>query len=152
MQKKIFAWAMSMAVAAMITCTGCTQNSSTSSGTDSETAQTTTLEETDGSVSSQNLSAVQSGTAGVTTDAGDLCDTYDSFDAEIALADDDTKVTGNTKAVSVKNNRVTISAGGTYQRQADKGTGSCHRFGKGEALSGRRRDHQPVRSGAGVRQ
>ena len=28
MQKKIFAWAMSMAVAAMITCTGCTQNSS----------------------------------------------------------------------------------------------------------------------------
>ena len=115
MQKKIFAWAMSMAVAAMITCTGCTQNSSTSSGTDSETAQTTTLEETDGSVSSQNLSAVQSGTAGVTTDAGDLCDTYDSFDAEIALADDDTKVTGNTKAVSVKNNRVTISAGGTYR-------------------------------------
>ena len=106
MQKKIFAWAMSMAVAAMITCTGCTQNSSTYSGTDSETAQTTTLEETDGSVSSQNLSAVQSGTAGVTTDAGDLCDTYDSFDAEIALADDDTKVTGNTKAVSVKNNRV----------------------------------------------
>ena len=115
MQKKIFAWAMSMAVAAMIACTGCTQNSSTSSGTDSETAQTTTLEETDGSVSSQNLSAVQSGTAGVTTDAGDLCDTYDSFDAEIALADDDTKVTGNTKAVSVKNNRVTISAGGTYR-------------------------------------
>lgn len=115
MQKKIFAWAMSMAVAAMITCTGCTQNSSTSSGTDSETAQTTTLEETDGSVSSQNLSAVQSGTAGVTTDADDLCDTYDSFDAEIALADDDTKVTGNTKAVSVKNNRVTISAGGTYR-------------------------------------
>ena len=48
MQKKIFAWAMSMAVAAMIACTGCTQNSSTSSGTDSETAQTTTLEETDG--------------------------------------------------------------------------------------------------------
>lgn len=44
MQKKIFAWAMSMAVAAMIACTGCTQNSSTSSGTDSETAQTTTLE------------------------------------------------------------------------------------------------------------
>lgn len=115
MQKKIFAWAMSMAVAAMIACTGCTQNSSTSSGTDSETAQTTTLEETDGSVSSQNLSAVQSGTAGVTTDAGDLCDTYDSLDAEIALADDDTKVTGNTKAVSVKNNRVTISAGGTYR-------------------------------------
>jgi len=71
MQKKIFAWAMSMAVAAMIACTGCTQNSSTSSGTDSETAQTTTLEETDGSVSSQNLSAVQSGTAGVTTDVAD---------------------------------------------------------------------------------
>ncbi|MFR6076852.1 MAG: hypothetical protein ACLUHJ_05385 [Ruminococcus sp.] len=47
MQKKIFAWAMSMAVAAMITCTGCTQNSSTSSGTDSETAQTTTLDDND---------------------------------------------------------------------------------------------------------
>ena len=26
MQKKIFAWAMSMAVAAMIACTGCTQH------------------------------------------------------------------------------------------------------------------------------
>ena len=84
MQKKIFAWAMSMAVAAMIACTGCTQNSSTSSGTDRETAQTTKQEETDGSVSSQHFSAVQSGTAGVTTDAGYLFDTYASFDPEIA--------------------------------------------------------------------
>ncbi|MFR3811914.1 MAG: hypothetical protein ACLTXT_05510 [Ruminococcus callidus] len=68
MQKKIFAWAMSMAVAAMITCTGCAQNTN-SSGTDSgsSTAQTTTLDDNDSSVSSQNLSAVQSGTAGVTT-------------------------------------------------------------------------------------
>ena len=39
MQKKIFAWAMSMAVAAMITCTGCAQNTN-SSGTDSGSSTT----------------------------------------------------------------------------------------------------------------
>lgn len=118
MQKKIFAWAMSMAVAAMITCTGCAQNTN-SSGTDSgsSTAQTTTLDDNDtaGAAVGQSLSAIQSGKAGVTTDEDDLCDNYDAFDAEITLEDDSTKVKGNTKAVSVKDNCVTISAGGTYR-------------------------------------
>lgn len=118
MQKKIFAWAMSMAVAAMITCTGCAQNIN-SSGTDSgsSTAQTTTLDDNDTAEAAvgQNLSAIQSGEAGVTTDEDDLCDNYDAFDAEITLEDDSTKVKGNTKAVSVKDNCVTISAGGTYR-------------------------------------
>jgi len=71
MQKKIFAWAMSMAVAAMITCTGCAQNNN-SSGTDSgsSTAQTTTLDDNDTAEAAvgQSLSAIQSGEAGVTTD------------------------------------------------------------------------------------
>ena len=118
MQKKIFAWAMSMAVAAMITCTGCAQNTN-SSGTDSgsSTAQTTTLDDNDTAEAAvgQSLSAIQSGEAGVTTDEDDLCDNYDAFDAEITLEDDSTKVKGNTKAVSVKDNCVTISAGGTYR-------------------------------------
>lgn len=118
MQKKIFAWAMSMAVAAMITCTGCAQNTN-SSGTDSgsSTAQTTTLDDNDtaGAAVGQSLSAIQSGKAGVTTDEDDLCDNYDAFDAEITLEDDSTKVKGSTKAVSVKDNCVTISAGGTYR-------------------------------------
>lgn len=118
MQKKIFAWAMSMAVAAMITCTGCAQNTN-SSGTDSgsSTAQTTTLDDNDTAEAAvgQSLSAIQSGKAGVTTDEDDLCDNYDAFDAEITLEDDSTKVKGNTKAVSVKDNCVTISAGGTYR-------------------------------------
>lgn len=118
MQKKIFAWAMSMAVAAMITCTGCAQNNN-SSGTDSgsSTAQTTTLDDNDTAEAAvgQSLSAIQSGEAGVTTDEDDLCDNYDAFDAEITLEDDSTKVKGNTKAVSVKDNCITISAGGTYR-------------------------------------
>ena len=86
MQKKRFAWAMSMAVAAMITCTGCAQNTN-SSGTDSgsSTAQTTTLDDNDTAEAAvgQSLSAIQSGKAGVTTDEDDLCDNYDAFDAEI---------------------------------------------------------------------
>lgn len=118
MQKKIFAWAMSMAVAAMITCTGCAQNNN-SSGTDSgsSTAQTTTLDDNDTAEAAvgQSLSAIQSGEAGVTTDEDDLCDNYDAFDAEITLEDGNTKVKGNTKAVSVKDNCITISAGGTYR-------------------------------------
>lgn len=118
MQKKIFAWAMSMAVAAMITCTGCAQNTN-SSGTDSgsSTAQTTTLDDNDTAETAigQSLSAIQSGEAGVTTDEDDLCDNYDAFDAEITLEDGNTKVKGNTKAVSVKDNCITISAGGTYR-------------------------------------
>ena len=118
MQKKIFAWAMSMAVAAMITCTSCAQNTN-SSGTDSgsSTAQTTTLDDNDTAEAAvgQSLSAIQSGKAGVTTDEDDLCDNYDAFDAEITLEDDSTKVKGNTKAVSVKDNCITISAGGTYR-------------------------------------
>ncbi|MFR4476858.1 MAG: carbohydrate-binding domain-containing protein [Ruminococcus callidus] len=118
MQKKIFAWAMSMAVAAMITCTGCAQNTN-SSGTDSgsSTAQTTTLDDNDTAEAAvgQSLSTIQSGEAGVTTDEDDLCDNYDAFDAEITLEDDSTKVKGNTKAVSVKDNCITISAGGTYR-------------------------------------
>lgn len=118
LQKKIFAWAMSMAVAAMITCTGCAQNTN-SSDTDSgsSTAQTTTLDGNDTAEAAigQSLSAIQSGEAGVTTDEDDLCDNYDAFDAEITLEDDSTKVKGNTKAVSVKDNCVTISAGGTYR-------------------------------------
>ena len=118
MQKKIFAWAMSMAVAAMITCTSCAQNTN-SSGTDSgsSTAQTTTLDDNDTAEAAvgQSLSAIQSGEAGVTTDEDDLCDNYDAFDAEITLEDDSTKVKGNTKAVSVKDNCITISAGGTYR-------------------------------------
>lgn len=118
MQKKIFAWAMSMAVAAMITCTGCAQNTN-SSGTDSgsSTAQTTTLDDNDTAEAAvgQSLSAIQSGEAGVTTDEDDLCDNYDAFDAEITLEDGNAKVKGNTKAVSVKDNCITISAGGTYR-------------------------------------
>ena len=87
MQKKIFAWAMSMAVAAMITCSGCAQSGTSTADTANGTAQTTTLDETENNVSGQSLSAIQSGTAGVTTDEDDLCDSYDSFDAEIALED-----------------------------------------------------------------
>ena len=129
MQKKIFAWAMS---------TGCAQNTN-SSGTDSgsSTAQTTTLDDNDTAEAAvgQSLSAIQSGEAGVTTDEDDLCDNYDAFDAEITLEDDSTKVKGNTKAVSVKDNCITISAGGTYR------------------LSGRRcGDHQSLRTGSGLHQ
>ena len=109
---------MVMAVAAAVACTGCSQNRTTDSGT-AESAVTQVTEsaedqtETSG-ISGQALSSVQSGTMGVTTDTEDETDTYDSFDAEITLKDEDTKVKGNTKAVTVDGNQVTITAGGTY--------------------------------------
>ena len=118
MQQKFFHWAMVMAVAAAVACTGCSQNRTTGSGT-AESAVTQVTEsaedqtETSG-ISGQALSSVQSGTMGVTTDTEDETDTYDSFDAEITLKDEDTKVKGNTKAVTVDGNQVTITAGGTY--------------------------------------
>lgn len=118
MQQKFFHWAMVMAVAAAVACTGCSQNRTTDSGT-AESAVTQVTEsaedqtETSG-ISGQALSSVQSGTMGVTTDTEDETDTYDSFDAEITLKDEDTKVKGNTKAVTVDGNQVTITAGGTY--------------------------------------
>lgn len=118
MQQKFFHWAMVMAVAAAVSCTGCSQNRTTDSGT-AESAVTQVTEsaedqtETSG-ISGQALSSVQSGTMGVTTDTEDETDTYDSFDAEITLKDEDTKVKGNTKAVTVDGNQVTITAGGTY--------------------------------------
>lgn len=118
MQQKFFHWAMVMAVAAAVACTGCSQNRTTDSGT-AESAVTQVTEsaedqtETSG-ISGQALSSVQSGTMGVTTDTEDETDTYDNFDAEITLKDEDTKVKGNTKAVTVDGNQVTITAGGTY--------------------------------------
>lgn len=121
MQKKVFSWAMCMAVAAMLACTGCAQTGGGTSDTiESTVTQTTTdgddsNEEKSTVVGGQTLSAIQSGVIGVTTDEDDLCSEYDNFDAEITLKDDNTSVTGDSGAVSVSGNQITISAGGTYR-------------------------------------
>ena len=124
MQHKCFAWAMGMAMAAAIACTGCT-SSDTSPSADSGTstqittaASDTSAEETDSkknTASAESLSTLQGNVTGVSADEDDLCSTYDSFDAEIQLADNKTAVSGSKDGITVNGNTVCIQQGGTYR-------------------------------------
>lgn len=115
---------MGMAMAAAIACTGCT-SSDTSPSADSGTstqittaASDTSAEETDSkknTASAESLSTLQGNVTGVSADEDDLCSTYDSFDAEIQLADNKTAVSGSMDGITVNGNTVCIGQGGTYR-------------------------------------
>lgn len=116
------AWAMTMAVAAVLAyTTGCTDNhdSSTAESTQTTTAtselepETTT---TDSEPSESKVATPLSDTEQrVDYDDDDKTSTYDTFDAEITLSGTTADVTGNTDAVSVSDHTVTIQNGGTYR-------------------------------------
>lgn len=89
-----------------------TENASTSSEDAADTDADS--EEDESSINGESLSAALSGDIGVTPDEDDYNDTYDSYDAEITLADDATTVTGDTTAVTIDGNTVQIDGGGTF--------------------------------------
>lgn len=124
MQHKCFAWAMGMAMAAAIACTGCTSSDTSPSADSGTSTQITTAssdtgaEETDSkknTASAESLSTLQGNVTGVSADEDDLCSTYDSFDAEIQLADDKTAISGSKDGIAVNGNTVCIGQGGTYR-------------------------------------
>lgn len=124
MQHKCFAWAMGMAMAAAIACTGCTSSDTSPSADSGTSTQITTAssdtsaEETDSkknTASAESLSTLQGNVTGVSADEDDLCSTYNSFDAEIQLADDKTAVSGSMDGITVNGNTVCIGQGGTYR-------------------------------------
>ncbi len=128
-------WALCLTIAAAFCCSGCTSlvtsdttasessaasaSDSTSSDSDSSDTSVESSSSDDSSTSSvtagQTLSAVLSGEIGVEADEDDSTSTYDNFDAEITLADDATSISGDSDAVTVTGNCITISAGGTYR-------------------------------------
>lgn len=124
MQHKCFAWAMGMAMAAAIACTGCTSSDTSPSANSGTSTQITTAssdtsaEETDSkknTASAESLSTLQGNVTGVSADEDDLCSTYDSFDAEIQLADDKTAISGSKDGITVNGNTICIGQGGTYR-------------------------------------
>lgn len=115
------AWAMTMAVAAVLLCSGCTEH------TASSTAQTTATGTTIATSEQENETIVTEETSSVTVtpltnteqrvdyDEDDYTSTYDIFDAEIQLSGSTAEITGNSNAVQVTNNLLTIQKGGTYR-------------------------------------
>ena len=116
------AWAMTMAVAAVLAyTTGCTDNNSSSTAESTQTtaaiseleseSTTTDSEHSESTVATPLSDSEQR----VDYDDDDKTSTYDTFDAEITLSGTTADVTGNTNAVSVSDRTVTIQNGGTYR-------------------------------------
>lgn len=116
------AWAMTMAVAAVLAyTTGCTDNNSSSTAESTQTtaaiseleseSTTTDSEHSESTVATPLSDSEQR----VDYDDDDKTSTYDTFDAEITLSGTTADVTGNTDAVSVSDRTVTIQNGGTYR-------------------------------------
>lgn len=116
------AWAMTMAVAAVLACTtGCTDNNRSSTAESTQTtaaiseleseSTTTDSEHSESTVATPLSDSEQR----VDYDDDDKTSTYDTFDAEITLSGTTADVTGNTDAVSVSDRTVTIQNGGTYR-------------------------------------
>lgn len=116
------AWAMTMAVAAVLAyTTGCTDNNSSSTAESTQTtaaiseleseSTTTDSEHSESTVATPLSDSEQR----VDYDDDDKTSTYDAFDAEITLSGTTADVTGNTDAVSVSDRTVTIQNGGTYR-------------------------------------
>ena len=136
-QGRRLSWAVSMALAACMCTTGCSDSNETSEAaavqtqtsaekaTDSasttaaesnpaaDAAQSETTTEPAETAGIQPLSSVTAATK-AEYDEDDLTATYDSFDAEITLQGAQISVTGSDDGVSVSGTEVTISKGGTY--------------------------------------
>lgn len=102
MKRNSFAWAMSMVIATALSCTGCSDSGSSNSSEASAAHATT-------SISAEALSSLDGA-----YDADDFTDQYDTFDAKLQCKGDTVTVTGNTDAVQVDGQHVTISEGGVY--------------------------------------
>lgn len=115
------AWAMTMAVAAVLLCSGCSENLASS------TAQTTAAGTTAASSEKENETTMAEEADNVTAmpltnteervdcDEDDYTSTYDTFDAEIQLNSNTAAVTGSAEAVQVAEHLITIQKGGTYR-------------------------------------
>lgn len=102
MKRNSFAWAMSMVIATALSCTGCSDSGSSNSSEASAAHATT-------SISAEALSSLDGA-----YDADDFTDQYDTFDAKLQCKGDTVTVTGNTDAIQVDGQHVTISEGGVY--------------------------------------
>ena len=116
------AWAMTMAVAAVLAyTTGCTENNSSSTAESTQTTVATSELESESTTTDSEHSESTIATPlsdseqRVAYDDDDKTSTYDTFDAEITLSGTTADVTGNTNAVSVSDRTVTIQNGGTYR-------------------------------------
>ena len=116
------AWAMTMAVAAVLAyTTGCADNNSSSTAESTQTtAATSELESESTTTDSEHSEStvatpLSDSEQRVAYDDDDKTSTYDTFDAEITLSGTTADVTGNTNAVSVSDRTVTIQNGGTYR-------------------------------------
>lgn len=115
------AWAMTMAVAAVLLCSGCSENlafstaQTTAAGTtaaSSEKENETTMAEEADNVTAMPLTNTEER---VDCDEDDYTSTYDTFDAEIQLNSNTAAVTGSAEAVQVAEHLITIQKGGTYR-------------------------------------
>lgn len=102
MKRNSFAWAMSMVIATALSCTGCSDSGSSNSSEASAAHATT-------SISAEALSSLDGA-----YDADDFTDQYDTFDAKLQCKGDTVTVMGNTDAIQVDGQHVTISEGGVY--------------------------------------
>lgn len=115
------AWAMTMAVAAVLLCSGCSENlasstaqttaTGTTTASSEQESETTMAEETD-NVTVMSLTNTEQR---VDYDEDDYTSTYATFDAEIQLSGSTADVTGRSDAVQIADHVVTIQEGGTYR-------------------------------------
>lgn len=111
------AWAMTMAVAAVLLCSGCTENAATSTAQTAITDTTTVATESEKVEETSNIAVthLSSSNQRVDYDEDDVTGTYNTFDAEIQLNGSTAEVTGSPETVQVTDHLVTIQKGGTYR-------------------------------------
>ncbi len=127
-------WAVSMALAACVCTTGCSDQNGTSESTavsqsqaqtDAEESESSSAAESETAASTEEASQTEETTQAISVsaltaasraeyDEDDMTGTYDSFDAEITLSGDQAAVTGSSDAVTISGSDITISGGGTY--------------------------------------